>query len=629
MSWVENSNRRRAWLRMLIVVLCGLIVMGASFAVTAKMTSLSQQEMSSVSGREGILLDLNLQGSVDALELTDSDGAANVSGNAGFGRIRLGGGSGSPIVLDNGTGGQAALTGMSVDVDGGGSGNLVISLPQGDLTIDVPWASIVDAATSAGAGNSFGQFRAENVSVGNTTLFVSGKNEGVTMNIDLGINASRVTYTDPDGSSQNTSSGNLVLQNVDFGDFNDNSPPRLSGLDFDVTDQGLLTTFPSSSVFEAEVGDVLLGGGSFGRLRFDDMNWDGSSLLMKPNQDGIDGEFNLQYTADAVKLEDQDGWSGSGSTGSLFELTSLQVGATPWSGLGSEKIHFTLDADANRGLVFRTDNTDQTFDVRVGDLNIGGGDLGLIDLSDLNVGRNQFEIQPTNTGIEIDGELSLSVDFEVRYKDQDGNSGNSAGHISLGRTTNGVSLQAEFGGERISFTNLTLNVDPTNGLVVTPFSEEFTAQVTDIYVGNAGGPWNSFGGARIKEMDFAGSRFEISGKGEGVDVDGVIDFQAEEIRYTDGSGVSDPDFSGTSGTFKLCDNAVGCVTLDDGSGNPASFSNFQLDADGTDGLVVQAPSMSNYEFRAGDVNLSSEVMLEPVIVRDLDPSGSWVKVDAR
>lgn len=633
MKWIEKCSARRNILRILILTVIGSLFVGGTFHVTAEMSNLSDKEMQSVTGQEGITVDISLRGSTNYLSYVDADGAANVTSNAGYGRLRLGGGSGKKITFGDGSGNPISLTGMTVDIDG--NNNIVIGLPQGDMTVDVPWASIVDSTTSPGAGNSFGQFTTKNLSVGNTTVKLDGKNDGLNINMDVGINADRVRYRDPDGSSQDVSPGNVTLKNVSLGDYTSNSPATLTGLEVDIDgNEGIGITFPSSSNLKLQVGDIMAGGSSFGRFRIDGMNWDGSNLQLQPNNDGIDGQFNFKYSANAVEFRDRDGFGGSSSAADIIGLQNLEIGASPWSGLGNETVNFKLDADANRGLVFRTDDTDQTFDVRIGDLNVGGSSsLGLVDLSDVNVGHNELSVQPTNTGIEIDGQLAFSVDFEVRYKDLDGNSGNSAGHIALGRTTNGVSLQAEFGGEKVSFNDLKLNADPSNGLVLKPFSEEFTFEVKDVYVGNAAGPWNSFGSVRGKEMDFEGSRFEISGKGDGVNVDGALDFQAEEFRYTDGDGISDPDFSGASGTLQFCDNDVECITLDDGNGNPASFSNFQIDADSNEGLVVQAPSMSTYQLTVGEVTIAPgsgpSVPIEPLKVNNIDPGGSWFKVDPR
>ncbi|MFB6347135.1 MAG: DUF6160 family protein [bacterium] len=629
MAWITETNSRRRWLRLIILALAGLLVIGGTFAVSAKMRSMTRNEMSSVAGREGIKLDISLQGSVNTVALDDSNGAQGVSGNAGFGRVRLGGGSGKRLTFNDGTGSPAALEGMTIDVDG--SGNLVLGLPQGDLTVDVPWTSIVSSSTALGGGSSFGKLKVNNLSVGNTTVRASGLGDGLKINMDIGIDASEVRYRDPDGSSQDGSAGNVTLRNVDIGDFNDNSQPTLSGMELHADGNGVATVFPASSNstvnFEAEVGEILAGGSSFGQFQIDDMNWDGSNLILKPSGDGLDGEFNIRYQAENIKLTDQNGWNGSGSSGTLIGASNVAIGASPWSGVGNETINFKLDGDANRGAVFRTDDSDQTIDARIENLKLGGGSLGLVDLSDANLGHNRFEIQPSNTGIEIDGQLSFSIDFEARLKDLDSGDG---GQISLGRTTNGVALLGTASGdEKFSFSDLTINADPTNGLVIKPFSREVWVDVKDVYVGNEGGPWNSLGSFRIRETDFAGSRFELSGKGDGLDVDGTVDFQAEEIRVVDSDGVQQSGFSGTSGTFHLCDNAVDCITFDDGSGNPASFSNLQVDADGSDGLVVEGPTLSDYEFESDNVKLDNSTVFEPVTVRDINTSGSWLKVDAR
>lgn len=637
MKWLRSNSTTRQGLRIIILGLVGFFIIAGSYTATLALNKMSERELSQVNGREGLALDFKVGGSTDYAFYADPSGAANVSGNAGYGKLRLGGGSAQPISFGDGSGNPADLTGMTVDVDGGGSGNVVISLPQGDLTVDVPWASIVDSTTAAGNGSSFGQLQVDNVDVGNTTLMVGSNNEGFEIDFDFSLNAQNVSYTDPDGSSQDGSPGSLTLQNVDLGDFDDVGSVSLSGMTLDVDgNDGIVLGFPSSSYFEAEVGDVLAGGSSLGRFRVDDMNWNGSSMEIRSQAGGgVDGTFNLQYTADAVKLEDMDGWNGSGSTGSLLELANLKIGSTPWSGLGSESIDYKFDVDANRGLVLRTDDVDQTFDIRVGDLKVGGGSLGLVDVSDLNIGHNQIEIQPTNTGIEIDGNFKMSVDYEVRYKDQDGNSGNSAGHLSLGRSTNGVVVHDDaatsLGSGPFDYDNLTLNADPTNGLVVEFPTDEFTIEVSDVWVGSPGGPWNSFGSGLIKEIGLDNTRLEFNGKGDGVNLDGAAYFVADEVRYRDQSGVASSGFTGNSATLQLCDDSLECISFDDGSGNSVPFSNLQFDADSTEGLVVQAPSLSSYELNIGSVNISPEdgpsVPVEPIIVRNLDPAGSWLKVN--
>lgn len=76
MAWINGpSSTNRRWLRFLILLVIGIFIIGGSFAVSAKMESLENQEMRDVTGGEGIgftLKDFHVTGN-QALELFEGD----------------------------------------------------------------------------------------------------------------------------------------------------------------------------------------------------------------------------------------------------------------------------------------------------------------------------------------------------------------------------------------------------------------------------------------------------------------------------------------------------------------------------------------------------------------------------
>ncbi len=113
------------------------LIFGVVFVLSPQslpaLESLSESEMSSVTGREGLTVDVDLDLLMNSIVLTDGDGAACCSGSANS-TFQVGSGT-NGIIIDDGSGGQADLNGITVDVDG--TGGVVVGGPSGIFDVEV------------------------------------------------------------------------------------------------------------------------------------------------------------------------------------------------------------------------------------------------------------------------------------------------------------------------------------------------------------------------------------------------------------------------------------------------------------------------------------------------------------
>lgn len=145
------------------------------------LSEMSEDELSNISGQEGIAIDFHGQVTMENIKYTDSDG----NGSGSTGEIQLGDDSPSVGValgsinnsdgdLTAGNVGSVNLTGLTFDSDGAVSigsttGGVVVGMPNG--TFDVEADNVFVGAPSS-TSNTF-QVQANGIDVSNTTLEVA------------------------------------------------------------------------------------------------------------------------------------------------------------------------------------------------------------------------------------------------------------------------------------------------------------------------------------------------------------------------------------------------------------------------------------------------------------------------
>lgn len=148
----------------------GLAFIAGSFATTSAMTSLSDDEMSSVTGKQGIEMDLHLGSSfqIDEVDWKDDDGYTGAGGNAGV--------VGLHAISPSGTFSIEGITidaDSSVDVGGTSQSAIVVGIPSIPSGITVgavdPGGGDETAISPTPEGDSIGSFTVGGVSVGSSS----------------------------------------------------------------------------------------------------------------------------------------------------------------------------------------------------------------------------------------------------------------------------------------------------------------------------------------------------------------------------------------------------------------------------------------------------------------------------
>lgn len=172
-----------ALVSLLIVAVASLSV--ASVSTAWPLSEMTEDELSDISGREGIVVDFHGKISMENIKYTDSDG----NGSGSTGEIQLGDDSPSVGValgsisntngdLTAGNVGSVNLTGLTFDSDGavtiGGSttGGVVVGMPNGTFDFESDNIFVGDPASTS---NTF-QLQANGIDVSNTTVEIGAKN---------------------------------------------------------------------------------------------------------------------------------------------------------------------------------------------------------------------------------------------------------------------------------------------------------------------------------------------------------------------------------------------------------------------------------------------------------------------
>lgn len=311
------------------------------------MKELSKQQMSEVSGKTGINVDLNMNASLASFSLNDPDGFdGGTAGNLGF----------HDVSFNNGDGGGSTLSGLAVNADP--INGLVLGAPEvtnENLTLDV--GSVRFGTSSEGIG-----VRANDIHFGGTgsaEIRLTEQGDGISADLDLVLDVTSLDLVDPDGTSDNTNSGVVRFSggsaDLDVGD-GCCGTANLTGLTLNADgSNGLVVELPSGN-FDVLVDEILLGennsgthenfGTSLGSIEASEVNLDGSQLEATGGGSGVDLDLELQVSATDVRIGDDDGWNG-GSTG---ELVADDLEVTVDNGSGSPA-QMTLDADGSRGAV--------------------------------------------------------------------------------------------------------------------------------------------------------------------------------------------------------------------------------------------------------------------------------------
>lgn len=155
----------------------GLMVIAGSFGTTHAMTSMTEDEMSGVTGQEGLEMDLHLGSSfsIDEIDYKDADGYTGASGNAGVVGIH----GISPT-------GSFDIEGITVDADpsvsvgGTTQGAVVVGIPS------VPSGITIDAIDPGGGDDATISATPEGNSLGSVTI--GGINVGSSSRVEVASN---------------------------------------------------------------------------------------------------------------------------------------------------------------------------------------------------------------------------------------------------------------------------------------------------------------------------------------------------------------------------------------------------------------------------------------------------------
>lgn len=232
------------------------------------MESMSSDEMSSIAGRDGVVIDLNFMANnavaINSLSFKDATGLGT------NGTFSL---SGIDIGDAFNDGGDPALNNIQIDADGvttvGGvsGGALVFQLPSNsDFEIDVDDIYFGNPGVNSGGG-----LEVDELHFNESVVEVAAKGEGIRADADLKLDASYLDYVDDDGwsgvSSPSPADFRVEDPTLDNGS---GGKVNFTGFELDVdgsatvgssTTSAIVLGIPSES-FDVSTGDVLMAGGS-------------------------------------------------------------------------------------------------------------------------------------------------------------------------------------------------------------------------------------------------------------------------------------------------------------------------------------------------------------------------------
>ncbi|MFB6347136.1 MAG: DUF6160 family protein [bacterium] len=168
--------------------------------IKAEMTPISQREMSTITAREGLKIDLNFGSSfqISKVDYTDADGAASASSTSGT--LQL-----DQICLELGCNDSISLNGLTIDftdstnLNGSGSGS------DGAIVFDFPSTSglepdITDIYLGDPSGNpALSALEINDLLIGNTSMEIGAQSEGFISDISLNMSLNNFQFDDSNG----------------------------------------------------------------------------------------------------------------------------------------------------------------------------------------------------------------------------------------------------------------------------------------------------------------------------------------------------------------------------------------------------------------------------------------------
>lgn len=237
----------------LIVSLCPFFFPSNVYALQA----LNEQELSEVTGREGVAFDI--QGAsgieVDQADYLDNDGYNNgEAGTLRFETVCFAAGATCGNSLD--------LSGGSINVDGsvsvGGSDRsaIVIDFPSSNGNPGIGIDAIHPGDPSATSGG-VGRVELLASSTENTTLELAANDEGFIGDVDLGLHFDQLNYLDRDS----VDNGTLQINNIhlDDGSATPGNPASLEGFTIDVDGNSGISVGMPTGTFTLTTGVIHTG----------------------------------------------------------------------------------------------------------------------------------------------------------------------------------------------------------------------------------------------------------------------------------------------------------------------------------------------------------------------------------
>jgi hypothetical protein len=506
---VDDGREAYLFYRGVIILIIGSFFVLCPPSLPA-LESLSQQEMSNVSGREGLTVDLDLDATANSFQLQDNNGFSG-SGNSGrfsFSNVTLGAGV-------EGSGGQANLTGMIIDADGG-SNELFVDAPSGQFTAHVQEVCLDDPANSLCNGGSFGELEARNIdftNVGTSQFRIRGHtSEGLTLDMDLDVEADRLRYTDVGGNATGND-GTLELRGVNFGDMNDNSPINLPGTQIDADgNEGLVLNLfdASSQALEFRIDEIYPGdpaGSNIGQFEIDDFHLGSGSntpeFRLSGLGNGVNVNGNIYFSGDYLRYNDSD---GAGSSGGRIQLGSGSLEIHNGSNAPISFSNFTIDFESNTNVVLDLPSLTNGVSLDANTLELGTTTNTFeTSINNLRI-PSVVRLSPKNEGINTDLDLDVRMDSIVLT---DGNgatcgscSGTANSTFQLGSGTNGIRIDNGSGGQA-NLDDMTVDVDQNEGVVVGGPSGNFDVQMDEIQFGGGSGFGQELQNVNVSNTDIS------------------------------------------------------------------------------------------------------------------------------
>lgn len=355
---------------------------------------------------------------------------------------------------------------------------------------------------------------------------VSGRS-GITFDVNTDLNIGSIQVEDSDDN------GVFVVNSLDIGSGNigEGGAVDLTGLTLDVDgNDGVVIGGPSGDVSLGVDGLCIKSTGagtlsdcsgvnSFGEFAL--TNADASNLQLKfqGSGEGLSVDINPELSADAVSLYDDDGYSG-GSDGSLVfrslditssgDITGLSVNADDGEGLvlGAPSGELTANAE-DLCLMDSVTTSCDSWEI-----------YGEFDMRGINFGSTNIQLRGHGTGVTADVELGTTIN-RISLIDSDGasestcpgcdddddfNDDDNPGRLQLGSGNDGIDLSTNS-----ELTGMTLDINPTNGLVIGMPSGGVDFTVDEVRIGNASGNAGTNLGSADAALGFGADNLSFNG----------------------------------------------------------------------------------------------------------------------